>query len=227
MAKNLYETLNIAKDSSNDIIKKGYRKMSKKHHPDKGGNTQQFQEVSLAYNILSDDAKRKQYDETGQIPKDKPNNFYHKFGELLTKEFLPHVLKTDDIERVDIIKLFKDWVRHNLENFEEKSSEIDKHIHKLKKSLKRIKRKKKQKIAIIEMTIESGISQLENHKIALNEEIDFFKKIYDIMNNYSYKTDKVESIYDDIVYDKAHTDDIKGDFEAFFKSRMNNQWNFP
>jgi len=214
----LYSKLGVVKDSTKEAIKKGYRKMAKFHHPDKGGNAKKFAEVSLAYNILHNDEKRKQYDETGKIPNDRPDNFYAKFGELLSKEFIPLILKSDDIARIDIIDMFKKWVCHNLENFETKSSEIDKHIHKLNKSLKRVKRKKKQKVAIIEMTIESSISMLENHKIKLQEEITFFKKIYDTANNYSYDVDKtMNGIYTNI--DPAVSG---GDFSSFINNHFHN-----
>lgn len=57
-----YQTLGISKESSPDDIKKAYRKLASQHHPDKGGNTQKFQEIQAAYDTLSDPNKRRQYD---------------------------------------------------------------------------------------------------------------------------------------------------------------------
>jgi DnaJ-class molecular chaperone len=59
---NLYEILNIEKNSSIDDIKKSYKKMVKIHHPDKGGKKEDFEKVRLAYEILSDENKRNIYD---------------------------------------------------------------------------------------------------------------------------------------------------------------------
>ena len=60
--KDFYKILSVEKDASDSEIKKAYRKLAIKHHPDKGGNPEKFKEISEAYEILSDESKRKQYD---------------------------------------------------------------------------------------------------------------------------------------------------------------------
>lgn len=60
-----YDILQVKKDSSPDEIKKSYRMLSLKHHPDKnGGNDETFKQINESYTILSDPTKRKQYDLT-------------------------------------------------------------------------------------------------------------------------------------------------------------------
>ncbi len=67
MAKDYYDILGVARGASADEIKKAYRKMAHKHHPDKdGGNEAQFKEVNEAYQVLSNKEKRAQYDQFGQ-----------------------------------------------------------------------------------------------------------------------------------------------------------------
>jgi molecular chaperone DnaJ len=62
--KDYYAALGVAKDASAANIKKAYRKLAREHHPDKNnGSADRFKEVSEAYDVLSDDAKRKEYDE--------------------------------------------------------------------------------------------------------------------------------------------------------------------
>lgn len=60
-----YETLGIQKDATQDEIKKAYRRLASKHHPDKGGSNEEFQKLEEAYRILSDPQKRAQYDAGG------------------------------------------------------------------------------------------------------------------------------------------------------------------
>lgn len=59
---NHYESLGVSKDATDTDIKKAYRKLSLQHHPDRGGDANKFQEISNAYEILSDNSKRRQYD---------------------------------------------------------------------------------------------------------------------------------------------------------------------
>jgi len=61
----LYETLGVEKTADAKEIKKAYRKLAVKHHPDKGGDEQKFKEISAAYEVLSDEEKRAEYDKYG------------------------------------------------------------------------------------------------------------------------------------------------------------------
>ena len=68
MSSSLYETLGISKDASSDEIKKAYRKLARQYHPDinkEPGAEEKFKEINAAYEILSDETKRKQYDQYG------------------------------------------------------------------------------------------------------------------------------------------------------------------
>ncbi|MBP6888146.1 MAG: molecular chaperone DnaJ [Candidatus Pacebacteria bacterium] len=67
MAKDYYNVLGVEKGASKDDIKKAFYKLAAKYHPDKkGGDEAKFKEVNEAYQILSDEKKRKEYDTYGQ-----------------------------------------------------------------------------------------------------------------------------------------------------------------
>jgi DnaJ-class molecular chaperone len=57
-----YSTLGVNKNASQEEIRKAYKKQSMKHHPDRGGNEEQFKRVNEAYQTLSDPQKRAAYD---------------------------------------------------------------------------------------------------------------------------------------------------------------------
>ena len=60
-----YQTLGVPRTASADEIKKAFRKLARKHHPDAGGDEAKFKEVNEAYEVLSDDKKRELYDQYG------------------------------------------------------------------------------------------------------------------------------------------------------------------
>jgi len=68
LEKDYYKTLGVAEGASADEIKKSYRKLARKYHPDanKGDSKaeERFKEISEAYNVLSDEKRRKEYDDT-------------------------------------------------------------------------------------------------------------------------------------------------------------------
>ena len=69
MSDNYYDILGVNKDASEDDIKKAYKKLALKTHPDKnGGDDTMFKKINLAYETLSDTDKRRHYDNPNQMP---------------------------------------------------------------------------------------------------------------------------------------------------------------
>jgi DnaJ-class molecular chaperone len=74
MARDYYEVLGVKRDASEDEIKKAYRKLAREFHPDRNPGDKKaegkFKEVQEAYDVLSDQKKRSQYDRFGQVGPD-------------------------------------------------------------------------------------------------------------------------------------------------------------
>ncbi|KAJ3052971.1 hypothetical protein HK097_005280 [Rhizophlyctis rosea] len=127
----LYSEFGINKTASEDEIKKAYRKLALKYHPDKLSTlstdterqtaTAKFQQIATWYSVLSDPAKRKRYDATGEIDTDGATMFtakgdatWDEYFRALYTELVPSEIdkfskqyRESEEERADILKAYK------------------------------------------------------------------------------------------------------------------------
>lgn len=120
----LYEILKASQNDSDAEIKKAYRRIAIKTHPDKASNdeererfTQEFQKVAFAYSILSDTKRRKRYDTTGSVENIDLDdaNFQDLFSQMCKTEITEEMIEQDKKEyreggeeRADILKYYKE-----------------------------------------------------------------------------------------------------------------------
>ena len=101
---NYYETLGVSKDSTQDEIKKAYRKLSIKYHPDKeGGDEGKFKTISEAYNTIGDKDKRTKYDNQeqggfGGDPFDAFSQFFNNQGNRRRRQQQPARMRGKDLK---------------------------------------------------------------------------------------------------------------------------------
>lgn len=85
-----YKVLEVNKQSSLEEIKKAYKKLAVKHHPDKGGNPEHFKNISEAYQVLSNPEKRRVYDNGNIFDNLRGQNEFTDSNELFNFVFSTH-----------------------------------------------------------------------------------------------------------------------------------------
>lgn len=161
--KSHYDNLGIPRNASKDEIKKAYRKKAKKAHPDKGGTHEQFTRLLLAYNTLSDDEKRKRYDETGSDK--EPVNLNAAAMERMIPLVRSIINKCQQAAGAfDLIALLEEnvfQVRKNIEGAIQKNQQS---IKRTREILNRIKPKENPFAPVLEADIEGFESAIESAK---------------------------------------------------------------
>ena len=103
-----YQTLGVSRDADATEIKKAYRKLAMKFHPDKGGDESKFKQIQAAYSVLSDPDKKAQYDnpnpfeQFGGDPFGGNNPFADIFGDIFGQRRQQRPVNPDAVVDVQI-----------------------------------------------------------------------------------------------------------------------------
>jgi len=179
MSMNLYDTLGIDKTATQSEIKSAYRKKATEHHPDKNGGkeSEEFHNVQLAYEVLSDPEERKQYDETGRYSNDPEwKKIRDRFYETLASVMF------DITDSQDILEVVKSLIRNKIG---QKQSEIMNYRDKLKRVSKIIKRIKPKGSEDYLITALQNEIKMGNELIKSAEQhVEFLKKVVEYGDHY-------------------------------------------
>lgn len=181
---NPYETLGIGKHCSRKEIDKAYRRLSMIHHPDKGGDSKKFDEISLAVQILRDPHRRKLYDEYG-LSFDMSADMMSENIKAKFKEIVDEWIRTElQLGRNVPIKNFFNEV------FQQQFSAIDERKSTLNKQILYISKRKKQirsadEVSIVHVLMDKQIESLKNEIMDLEKSRYFINRVKDFTNGYS------------------------------------------
>src|ERR1035441_1738272 len=101
--RNLYEILGVSPEAKETEIRAAYVAKVKETHPDAGGSNEAFSEVVLAYEILNDDYRRKQYDEAGRI--DDPGKAISSGAIMIVEGLIGALIQRQDAKYLDVVNL--------------------------------------------------------------------------------------------------------------------------
>lgn len=187
----LYATLGIARDASADDIKQAYRKMAKKHHPDReGGNAAAFNAMTKAYDVLSDPARRAKYDQTGDDSV-APDNIDATAKNLIIGIFL---LVMNEIEQSgrnpeshDLISEVRVRLMKPISEADQADKNTDKAVAKLRKLVKRIKHKKGD--PLFELLINGQIAASEQQRVARRNSLLPNHRALELLADFSFEAE--------------------------------------
>jgi len=115
MSGSLYEILEIPRKATKSQIEKAFRKRSKEHHPDRGGDREDFEKIAEAYRVLSDPELRKRYDKDGTIDKRIAENAEAEVLSVLLDAFNKAVMfcmaNNQDVGETDLIEMMRNALR--------------------------------------------------------------------------------------------------------------------
>jgi len=132
---NLYEILGVNKDADKATIKKAFKRLANKHHPDKsGGNETYFKLILEAYEVLSDPARRKKYDESGDTRKTNLNEL----ARNMLADLFSKILQGGSHDYQSILKSVEDILNNSEREIKNEVKRLTNTKKDLNKKIKRI-----------------------------------------------------------------------------------------
>lgn len=182
----LYETLGVAKDATAAVIKKAFRGKAKSAHPDAGGDAETFGALVKAYDVLSDDARRKRYDDTGKVDEGTDNADANALA--IIAGFVERFINDDDARHKDMIAELKKHVASEIRTAERNIDEGEKYEKKVTDLRKRVKGQKGATLIIAMFD-----NQLRNARTSidmLKEQIVHRERALELIADTAFEFDK-------------------------------------
>ena len=184
---NPYEVLGVDSVATPATIKKAYRKLAAKHHPDRGGDAERFKEVQAAYECLSDPIRRRRYDETGDSA--NPGAAGIDPSIVVLHQLLQQAMAQIDVDRVHLIEAMRSGVKVKRDEFVVEKAAIETRRARIERTIKRVTKKSgENKIAAM---LRTWIAHLPQQEQALQENIETCDKLLNELEDYGYELPEV------------------------------------
>lgn len=184
--KNPYETLGVDKGETKEGIKRAYKNKARSSHPDAGGSTEQMAEVNEAYRVLSDDRKRKAYDNGEEINEIGIQERIAARVCQITEQMIANENETP----VVFLKRLKESVYAQLDNEQRE-------IENSRRKLKRFKSKivKATEPDLVTMYVNKREEHFNEQEAALKEERGVADGTFVLLDRYVFKEDEKMTRY--------------------------------
>jgi curved DNA-binding protein CbpA len=181
---NLYDILGVESGATPEQIKKAYRKLAMKHHPDKGGDHETMQQVQKAYDILSDEDRRAKYDAHGTV--DGPS--LRQRVEAMLPSLIQDVLGDYEAEAVDLVSACNKVLRHTMD---QANGLLGNHREKRRKLLSAQHRTKAKqgKVNVLAAAMAHMVQQHDREIEKLEKHIGLLVELKRLVNDHTYEFD--------------------------------------
>ena len=187
---NPYIELDIPIDATDEEIKIRFRSLAQVHHPDKGGDEQIFVRIKLAYEILIDPIRRKEFDLLGESSEDLSlrNAALEHISQMVSR-LVPNLNpETDDliVQMQDEVAKIRTDMHHNI-------NVCNVHLEHLKQVLRRVNSKTKRKNLILEL-VEKQIEGRKNDLAGFEKNIKICDLMLEILKDYYFGLEELIAI---------------------------------
>lgn len=178
-----YEILNVNADDTADVIKRAYKVLAAKHHPDKGGDRAKFIGILEAYKVLSNPVKRAEYDLTGKYTESD------EIAKTVLIEVFMGCMGNMHLETYDL----KDMIRRQLESRRSDCNSANRNlrdqVQRIEKVLKRFTPHTHPLVDVLKANSEKLLSM-----VASNENnINIVNKALLLLDDFNYDTAPIET----------------------------------
>jgi len=178
---NPYTELDVPVDASLETIRQRYRTLAQMHHPDKGGNEELFKCIKLAYEILSDPVRRKQYDITGETTTTNAKD--EAIANIV--QILLHIVPNFNVEQDDLIQIAEVETRTMLDLAHKDIGITERYILNLEKVISKL-RIKTDSENILTGFIANQIQQRKNELVDFQHRVQVCTLMLEILKDYEY-----------------------------------------
>jgi molecular chaperone DnaJ len=190
---NLYKILGLSKDATIEEIKRAYKSLVQKHHPDKeGGNNDIFVELQNAYETLIDPVRRKHYDATGEALGNEPSDLEKQTMRInmFLAGLLEQIVNNDDYNEntTDILVLVRKNVTSNKDANQAAVNRAEVLSAKRGRVVTRLTKKNSEENDLCGMLLTANANQ-RNQIDRLRDAIVDFDKMLSILDDYNYDVD--------------------------------------
>ena len=178
---NPYTELDVPVDASLETIKQRYRTLAQMYHPDKGGDEEIFKLIKLAYEILSDPVRRKQYDITGETTTTNAKD--EAIANIV--QILLHVVPSFNVDQDDLIQIAEIETRTMIDLAHKDIGVTERYIANLEKVSKKL-RIKTEGENILNSFIINQIKQRTQELETFKRRVQVCNLMLEILKDYEY-----------------------------------------